>query len=86
MYSVEVGRRAERDIARLPREYAQLVGRQIEAFSENPRPRGARRLRGQSVYRIRVGTYRVLYRIDDTERTVYVERAIHRRDAYRSFR
>ena len=85
MYSIEVGRRAERDIARLPQEYAQLVGRQIDAFSENPRPRGARRLWGQSMYRIRVGTYRVLYRVDDTERSVYIERVVHRRDAYRLF-
>ena len=85
MYSVEVGRRAERDIARLPQEYARLVGRQLDSFSENPRPRGARRLRGQSVYRLRVGTYRVLYRVDDTEQVVYIERVAHRRDAYRLF-
>lgn len=35
-------------------------------------------------WRARRGEYRVRYRIDDTERTVYVLDIDHRRDAYRS--
>lgn len=34
----------------------------------------------------RRGTYRVIYRIDDTERTVTVIDIAHRRDAYRANR
>jgi len=39
-------------------------------------------LRG--VYAARRGTYRVLYRIDDSRRVVTVIRIDHRRDVYRS--
>jgi mRNA-degrading endonuclease RelE of RelBE toxin-antitoxin system len=35
-------------------------------------------------WRARRGEYRVRYRIDDSERTVYVLDIDHRRDAYRS--
>lgn len=36
-----------------------------------------------SLYRIRVGTCRVLYRIDDQSRLVEVTAIGHRRDVYR---
>ncbi len=35
------------------------------------------------IHSARRGTYRVLYRIDETERTVTVMRVDHRRDVYR---
>jgi len=37
------------------------------------------------IWSARRGTYRVLYRINDTAREVVVLRVEHRRDAYRSF-
>ncbi|MBN2493586.1 MAG: type II toxin-antitoxin system RelE/ParE family toxin [Deltaproteobacteria bacterium] len=43
----------------------------IESISElasKPRPPGCRKLRGlEDVYRIRIGTYRVIYSIDDSK-------------------
>ncbi len=38
----------------------------------------------QGIYAARRGTYRVLYRIDDNQRTVTVIRIDHRRDIYRT--
>lgn len=51
---------------------------------ENPH-RVGKRLRAplQDRYSARRGTYRVLYRIDDQQRTVSVLDVAHRRDAYR---
>ena len=48
--------------------------------------RVGKELRNQlaGVYSARRGTYRVLYRIDDEQRTVTVIRVDHRRDIYRS--
>lgn len=45
---------------------------------------GARTRRGGSeLLRIRVGPYRVLFRVDDGEREVLVTRIAHRREFYR---
>lgn len=54
------------------------------ALLENPQRIG-RELRHElsGVYAARRGTYRVLYRIDEAERTVTVIRIDHRRDVYR---
>ena len=55
------------------------------ALIREPR-RVGRELRNElaGVFSARRGTYRVLYRIDDDERTVTVIRIDHRSDVYRS--
>ncbi|MBI3467410.1 MAG: type II toxin-antitoxin system RelE/ParE family toxin [Planctomycetes bacterium] len=56
----------------------------IRSLQQNPRPRAARKLVGQTkTYRIRVGDYRVVCEGDDTQRTVLVTRVRHRSDVYR---
>ena len=73
--SVRVLRRAVKDMANLLKGYDRL--------ERNPRPSDAKRLRGTTDYSLRVGTYRVLYDIDDKSRVVTVYRVKHRRDAHR---
>ena len=84
MYEVLLERTAERDLKRLPaREFDRIIG-EIKALGENPRPVGYRKITGsESDWRIRVGDYRVVYEIDDSEKTVKVMRVRHRREAYR---
>jgi len=83
MYNVRILRRAIKDIAVLPQDYARLVGQHIDRLTENPRPPDAKKLRGTSDYSLRVGVYRILYDIDDDAQSVTVYRVKHRREAYR---
>jgi len=84
MYNIRILRRAIKDIAALPGDYARLVSQHIDQLEQNPRPRGAKKLRGEGAYSLRVGVYRILYDVDDEIRTVTVYRVKHRREAYRS--
>ena len=61
MYSVRVLRRAIKDIANLPKEYTRLVSQRVDLLGKNPRPQGAKKLRGTMDYSLRVGVYRILY-------------------------
>ena len=83
MYSVRILRRAIKDIAELPEGYARMVGEHIDELRKNPRPPGAKKLRGTGDYSFRVGVYRILYDIDDRARIVTIYRVKHRREAYR---
>lgn len=84
MYEVVIERRAERDFRRLPPEIFDRIARAAQTLAENPRPEGCRKLEGSdNDWRIRVGDYRVLYEIDDSERIVRIMRVRHRRDVYR---
>jgi mRNA interferase RelE/StbE len=54
-----------------------------EKLSADPRPHGCRKLAGTSDrYRIRVGDYRIIYRVDDGKVTVLVLLIGHRREVY----
>ena len=50
----------------------------------NPGPSGCKKLTGSHTrWRIRIGDYRILYEIDDTDRSVIIFRISHRKTAYR---
>ena len=83
MYSVRVSRQAIKDIADLPRDRARQVAEHIDQLAEDPRPPGAKKLKGSAAHRVRVGDYRILYTIDDAAQLVIVHRVKHRREAYR---
>ncbi|MDT5268256.1 MAG: mRNA interferase RelE/StbE [Acidobacteriota bacterium] len=82
-YSVVVTREAERDLDRLDRAVLMRVAREIDALATEPRPTGCRKLVNQvSLWRVRIGDWRVLYAIDDAARTVRVVAVRHRSKAY----
>lgn len=51
-------------------------------LGEDPRPPGARALRGRDGYRVRVGDYRIIYTIRNDVLVVVVVTVGHRRDVY----
>jgi len=83
MYSICILRRAVKDIANLPAGHARLISQHIDRLRENPRPPDAKKLRVEMGYSLRVGTYRVLYDIDDESHVITVYRVKHRRESYR---
>ncbi len=83
-YALYLKKSAEKELLALPREYAVKVKDAIVALADNPRPAGCKKLSGKADdYRIRVGTYRVVYTISDKVLTVSVIKIAHRKDVYR---
>jgi mRNA interferase RelE/StbE len=82
-YSILILRRAQIELASLPKEAYKKVKTAISVLAENARPRGCRKLAGREGWRIRVGNYRVIYEIDDPAQAVTVLHVGHRRDIYR---
>ena len=82
-YSISVLRRAQKELASLPREAYARVRDRLIALADDPRPAGCTKLSGRDGWRLRVGDYRVLYDIDDAARSVTVLHVGHRSDVYR---
>jgi mRNA interferase RelE/StbE len=62
------------------------ISEAISALADDPRPEGNEKLEGtDDGFRIRIGDYRVIYRVDDKERQVKVTDVLPRKDAYRKF-
>ena len=86
MYEVTFRPAALRALRKLPTTISTRFITEIERLKINPRPHGATKLAGQlSIYRIRVGDYRILYEIQDKQLLVIVIDLGHRREIYREF-
>lgn len=59
------------------------VDAKIDELAENPRPAGAKKLKGSDLWRVRAGDHRIVYSISDGVLLVLVVKIGHRRDIYR---
>ena len=83
-YEVRLAPTAQRQYHKLPAAPRQRVGKALIALSEEPRPSGVAKLRGSSNrWRIRIGDYRIIYRIEDEIVLVTILIIAHRREVYR---
>ena len=83
MYKLELRRQAIKEFKDIPADYARLISDHIDLLEQNPRPADSKKLKGDVGYSLRIGTYRVLYDIDDKIQLITIYRIKHRREAYR---
>ena len=83
-YTITFARSARKELQSLPTDVAERLLKRIESLITNARPVGCKKLSGsKDLWRLRVGDYRVVYKIDDSRRTVDVSVVRHRREVYR---
>ena len=83
-YAVVFARSARKELQNLDPQVARRIIKQIEALVTDPRPSGVVKLEGATdLWRIRIGQWRVVYRISDRDRLVDVVAVRHRSDVYR---
>lgn len=83
-YQVLLRRAAQRQLDRLAEEEYTGIARVISSLEKEPRPRGVKKLAESGLWRIRIGQYRLIYSINDREKTVILVRLVRRsEDTYR---
>jgi mRNA interferase RelE/StbE len=84
-YKVSIKPSAAKELEALPGlKDRQRATSLIRGLAANPRPQGSLKLAGATdAYRIRFGSYRILYTVSDRVRIVAVIKIAHRREAYR---
>ena len=83
MYNVIVLPRAQKQIKTLDRSTKNRVLSALVALASDPRPPGCIKIKSEDgVWRIRVGDYRIGYRINDTTQVVTILRIGHRSEFY----
>ena len=85
-YQLEVKRSAVKDMRHLPKDVQQRAIDAINTLAENPIPMGATKLVGHdTLYRIRLGDWRIVYDVDEEAETMTILAVKHRREVYREF-
>ena len=81
-FKVVLSKKAAKQLDKLPELVAEPIFKAIQRLAFNPRPNGHKKLKGRLGFRIRVGNYRVIYEIFDSELIIDVVSLGHRRDIY----
>ena len=83
-YQVMTPKSVQKQIMALPSEIADRINTAILDLADESRPDGVTKMKGfDHTYRIRVGDYRIIYKIDDEELIIVIVRCKHRREVYR---
>jgi mRNA interferase RelE/StbE len=83
-YRIEVSLSAEKELKSLPDTAKVRIVAMIDLLSENPRRISVIKIQGgENEYRARVGNYRIIFKIDDAQKSVLITVIAHRRETYR---
>ena len=81
-YVVRFTRQAIKELEKIHDPDYSRIKAAISSLADNPRPPGCKKLKGRDGYRIRVGSYRVIYEVFDTELLIDVIAIGHRKEVY----
>lgn len=73
-----------KDLRGIPNKDVGRILKRIEALRDDPRGEGCVKLSAQERYRVRQGTYRIVYEIQENELIVMVVKVGHRSAVYKS--
>jgi len=83
-YKIQISASAEKSLRKVPVKDMLRLVQVIQALAVNPRPAGARKLAGEeNTFRVRQGSYRVIYEVKDQVLLILVLKIGHRKDVYR---
>ncbi|MFV0341048.1 MAG: type II toxin-antitoxin system RelE family toxin [Parachlamydiaceae bacterium] len=84
-YSVHLSKVALKQMSKISRRELIKIGERIDDLSKNPRPHDVKKIKGSlDLYRIRSGSYRILYRIVDDVLCILIVDVDHRKDIYKN--
>ena len=83
MYNVLISKNVKKQLDKIPLVYAKKIATAIYHLENNPRPSGCKKLVSfDDIYRIRIGTYRVIYTIEDKILVVEIIKVGPRKSIY----
>ncbi len=83
-YKIIIPKPVQKQLNKIPQPQLNRILTAVRLLKENPRPDGVKKLKSLvNTYRIRVGDYRVIYKINDQELMIVLLNSDHRKDVYR---
>jgi len=82
-YKVSLKKSAEKELRSIPRHDLEKIVEKLKGLAHQPRPHGCEKLEGEERYRLKQGDWRMIYFINDGEKSVMVVKIGNRREVYR---
>ena len=82
-YQILIPKPVQKQLNKLPAKQRKRALTAIRNLANEPRPHGVKKLKGyDETYRIRFGSYRIIYKVEDKKLVVLLLSVSHRKDAY----
>ncbi len=81
-YKIKISKRVRKDFRNIPKKDAEKILMLIHHLANNPHPPQSKKLKGDELYRIRIGVYRVIYEIFENQLIICIVKVGHRKNIY----
>ena len=82
---VLITNRGAKELDKIPDPLAKKISKEIQKLEKNPFPRNSKKLQGRDNYRLRVGSFRVIYSFNKKAKEITVLRVANRKTVYSNF-
>lgn len=82
-YRLVFRKSVSKDLRSIANQDVARILKRMKALEDDPRPPGSEKLSGLERYRVRQGSYRIVYEVIDDQLVVIVVRIGHRKDVYK---
>lgn len=85
MYKISYSKEAAKSLLRMPRNTAKLIREKLEVIAADPHADhpNAKKLQGREGYRLRVGDWRVIYKIQSEQLVIIVLKVASRGEVHK---
>ena len=85
MYKISYTKEAEKSLLKIQRKTAKLIREKMDAIAADPFANhpNAKKLQGREGYRLRVGDWRVIYKIENEQLVIIVLKVASRGEVYK---
>ena len=85
-YRIDLTKSAIKELEHLSAKIHDKIIQHFVELEQNPRTSGAEKLPGIDAYKLRVGNYRIIFEINDTEKVVRIVMIDDRKQVYQRLR
>ncbi len=78
-----ITKRAEKELDKISDPLSKTIAKHILKLADNPYPINSKKLEGKDNYRIRIGSFRIIYTINKKKKEITILRVADRKTIYR---
>jgi mRNA interferase RelE/StbE len=83
LFEVRQHPNVRKQLATIPSRSRVRIHEKMKSLAKQPRPKSCEKLHMVDTYRLRIGDYRIIYRVDDKNFIVTIDAIGHRSQIYR---
>jgi len=78
-----ITKKATKELDKIPDSLAKKIVDHLLLLQKNPYPTNSKKLQGKNIFRLRIGSFRVLYSINKSKKQITILRVADRKTIYR---